>query len=897
MGIGTFGSFTQARLAIYAAQTGLTVTGNNISNINTEGYTRQRLNQVSLYTAGSDRYYARGDIRIGQGALVKSISQIRSPYLDIRFREANAQVGYLDGRLDGLNNIASILDEVGKGDESKDEDGYGILGLEFHKIFDALEQLVDQTGHQEYDNIVRQTVGNLVSKFHSYASQLQTLYDNTVTSLHQNVDKVNGILTSIRSLNEEIRKCEVHGDNALELRDERNNLIDKLSELVDINVTYSEEEISPGLTVEKLTIRLGDANPDGSVETDESLLVDGIYCGKLILEQVPQERDPKELEALRKENPDDLTLWPYLDAAGKGTLSPYVDAAGKGTDWPYTDKDGKGTEWAFVDAKGQGTEWAFTDANGEGTNDPLAADGVTPNTPNTPNKANTANTENAAFERYLKPDGKPTADESEARKVDNSNFNIKLGKLKDKIGQVHTSIVKGIVEAAAANGATAQKDPAGAAMTVEDLFKGLKSNSVSVEEADVPEAGDTTITIYTRIRSMKDGKPETDANGDPVYRYEKQVFQQIASKVVELDDNDLGGRIQAQRELLTEKGEFVDQAVIHTKDDTGPSRIGDENAGSKRGIQYYQRALDLLANQLAKVFNDANQGYRVNGDGNYITKGTNDKGEEIGIPITLTGKNVDGSDAIGTDHQPMTFQINKNDTWSKMNPFLQQALKIEVGMKADDPVSNEVGEQIVNAFLKGQSYDAATESFVDVDGVPPRGIFDGGVLISNDNASDDCSNITASNINISATWSVSSILVRSFTCLDEKTEPVSGQSDNINHLKYMFDSAKLDFIPSDLEATKDASDEIMFNGTLFEMWNQIGSTLGNDQTETGSQLDTFYGTALEIDTSRDSVSAVDFNDEAMNLMMYAKSYNAACRLMTTIDSVLDKLINNTGLTT
>ena len=48
---------------------------------------------------------------------------------------------------------------------------------------------------------------------------------------------------------------------------------------------------------------------------------------------------------------------------------------------------------------------------------------------------------------------------------------------------------------------------------------------------------------------------------------------------------------------------------------------------------------------------------------------------------------------------------------------------------------------------------------------------------------------------------------------------------------------------------------------------------------------------------RDSVSSVDFNDEAMNLMMYSKSYNAACRLMTTIDSVLDKLINGTGLTT
>ena len=46
--MGTFGSFGTVRLGIYAAQKGLDVTGNNITNINTEGYTRQRLNQVSL---------------------------------------------------------------------------------------------------------------------------------------------------------------------------------------------------------------------------------------------------------------------------------------------------------------------------------------------------------------------------------------------------------------------------------------------------------------------------------------------------------------------------------------------------------------------------------------------------------------------------------------------------------------------------------------------------------------------------------------------------------------------------------------------------------------------------------------------------------------------------------
>ena len=50
----TFGSFNTVRLGIYAAQKGLDVTGNNITNINTAGYTRQRLDQVSLITSASD---------------------------------------------------------------------------------------------------------------------------------------------------------------------------------------------------------------------------------------------------------------------------------------------------------------------------------------------------------------------------------------------------------------------------------------------------------------------------------------------------------------------------------------------------------------------------------------------------------------------------------------------------------------------------------------------------------------------------------------------------------------------------------------------------------------------------------------------------------------------------
>ena len=317
MGIGTFGSFTQARLAIYAAQTGITVTGNNISNINTPGYTRQRLNQVSLYASGADRYYAAGDVRTGQGALVKSLSQIRDPYLDIRYRTLSAKTGYADGRLGVLNQIQQILDEVGAGDESKGEGGHGVLGLELEKLGEAFKNLVDQTGHQEYDNTVRQIAQNLLTKLNSYANKLEELRNNTIKELEQNVAEVNDCLTTIRSLNEEIRKSEIHGDPALELRDERNLAIDKLSDMIDIKVIYTEEEIAAGLKVEKLNIYLDNANPDGSVKTDESLLVSGVYSAQLRLDQVPVKREI---------DPNDPTTLPFWDDVNQKAVATEAEA-------------------------------------------------------------------------------------------------------------------------------------------------------------------------------------------------------------------------------------------------------------------------------------------------------------------------------------------------------------------------------------------------------------------------------------------------------------------------------------------------------------------------------------------------------------------------------------------
>jgi flagellar hook-associated protein 1 FlgK len=87
----------------------------------------------------------------------------------------------------------------------------------------------------------------------------------------------------------------------------------------------------------------------------------------------------------------------------------------------------------------------------------------------------------------------------------------------------------------------------------------------------------------------------------------------------------------------------------------------------------------------------------------------------------------------------------------------------------------------------------------------------------------------------------------------------------------------------------------MFTGTFQEMLTNMSAILGNDIRSTSVLLDNYNAAATELDTSRSSVSGVDLNDEAMNLMTYQKSYSAACRLMTTLDEVLDKLINGTAV--
>lgn len=277
--VSTFGAFTTARLGIFAAQKGLEVTGNNMTNINTVGYTRQRLDQVSFVSGGTSYYATPQGTKVGNGVLTTGVSQLRDPFLDIAYRNAQANVGQEDTTLAWLEEVAGVLDEVGDGDDDN-----GVIYNQIQTVIDQISQMITEgAGHDEYDTLVRTAAQGLTNLFNTYAKDLEKAKERLEGSFEQDVKTVNELLKNIQEYNEQIRKADIRGDSALELRDQRNLALDQLSQYVKINVSYEMEDVGSGTMVEKLVVTLDNDNGAGH----DHALVNGMYVAQLEINNAP----------------------------------------------------------------------------------------------------------------------------------------------------------------------------------------------------------------------------------------------------------------------------------------------------------------------------------------------------------------------------------------------------------------------------------------------------------------------------------------------------------------------------------------------------------------------------------------------------------------------------------
>lgn len=226
--MSSLSSLTKAVSGLTAAQKGLQVTGHNISNANTKGYIRQQLLQSdSAYlTIGKNGGYS---MQVGLGVTPDEIRQIRDELADKRLRTENSVLCYYQKLNGAVADIESIFDEP-----------YGDTISDFLNSFWSQTQKLSASadGVEERQSFIS-SAKVLMSKINEVSNSLSNYQDKLNSDITSSVKRVNQIFEDIRTYNEKISKAEALGDNANDYRDQRNLLLDELSNYGDIS--YFEE--------------------------------------------------------------------------------------------------------------------------------------------------------------------------------------------------------------------------------------------------------------------------------------------------------------------------------------------------------------------------------------------------------------------------------------------------------------------------------------------------------------------------------------------------------------------------------------------------------------------------------------------------------------------------------
>ena len=249
-----------ARSGVRASRAALNVTGQNITNASTEGYTRQRVDQNSIPPAGGSGVWAAVGAEAGGGASVDSISQLRDAFLDFEYRTQNAKSGDSSTMLSALQNLESIFTTTTTASSSSSSSVVDVLSNEFSNFLSQLQNLTSSSSNVS-EGTVRDAASALTQKLNAAARALETARNQQYTDLKDyGVNQANTLLKNIAALDKTIKQAEVSGSSVLELQDQRNLMLDKLSQYAGIQVVQTPTTLANGKTVDTMSVYLADGN-------------------------------------------------------------------------------------------------------------------------------------------------------------------------------------------------------------------------------------------------------------------------------------------------------------------------------------------------------------------------------------------------------------------------------------------------------------------------------------------------------------------------------------------------------------------------------------------------------------------------------------------------------------
>lgn len=228
----TFHSIETAKRSLFTQTAALGTTGHNIANANTEGYSRQRVNMSAsrpIEAYGINRSVAPG--QLGTGVEYGSITRIREGFLDGQYRDEASAYGSWNIQSDSLDKLEGIFNEPSDTGIRKVLDNF----------WNAWSDLSKDPENVTARRIVKENAAALTDALNYMSKQLTNLSDDLRTNVSVKANEAQSYLSSIADLNKSISRIEGLGDNANDLRDQRDLLTDKLSRIININVQDTDQ--------------------------------------------------------------------------------------------------------------------------------------------------------------------------------------------------------------------------------------------------------------------------------------------------------------------------------------------------------------------------------------------------------------------------------------------------------------------------------------------------------------------------------------------------------------------------------------------------------------------------------------------------------------------------------
>ncbi len=259
------------RTGMVAAKSAIATAGHNITNANTEGFSRQRVE-----TAAEVPLTGYGKSQIGAGTKIQRVSRMNDEYLEKQIRNAGREVAHFEERGMALKQTEDIFNEMG---------GEGLNRI-MARFFNEFRKLGNDPDNEAIRQSVREAAQSMVNDFKRLRKEVDEVRKHIDSRLEGYTREINALSEEIRDLNLKISAAEIAGAPANDLQDKRDLALKKLGSYMDLSMHKDDDgnfyvdvrgvgPLVSGPVAEKFSVYRSPADDQGKPENALDLATSG----------------------------------------------------------------------------------------------------------------------------------------------------------------------------------------------------------------------------------------------------------------------------------------------------------------------------------------------------------------------------------------------------------------------------------------------------------------------------------------------------------------------------------------------------------------------------------------------------------------------------------------------